>query len=372
MCSMVIVRTPLRVSFTGGGTDLPSFYLRENGRVLSTTIDKYIYTFLEENWDGCYDIQCEGCNERVSCVEEISHDIIRNTLKLMHIKTPLKIRVVSQVACSTGLGSSSTFTVGLINACSVLKGKAPDKNKLAEIACHVEIEMLNNSIGKQDQFAAAYGGLNEYEFHQDGTVAVNNLALPSERLESFGQNIALFDSGLRHCAGQILKEQNTNNITGRNLEHLIAIKGMVKELKNTLMGKESLDKIGYILHNNWLAKRNLASTITNDSIDRYYQMAVDCGAIGGKLLGAGGGGFLLLYFDSHKSPEFPAIFNRATGLQRLHFNFEKYGSVVVFHNGYTSKAEQRLFYKEKRNIYDSPPFEFQLQEGQPRDYAYDQ
>ena len=294
---MIISRTPFRISFAGGGTDLRSFYRVDQGRVLSSSIDKYIYVVIKRqvgivehkyriNWS-----KVEFCNE----IDEIEHPIVREALRLFNIDFPLEISTFSDIPGSTGLGSSSAFCVGLVHALHALKGKHATKNVLASTAGEIEVDILKRTMGKQDHFASAYGDLNIFTFNSDETIDVEPVFYSKEIKEKLERNLMLFYTELTRDASEVLESQN--KATGDKRAVLGKMRDLVMPLRDVLSGKQDLRRFGEILHEGWLLKKSITSDISNNIIDDYYKKAMEAGAVGGKLLGAGGGGFLLFYVE---------------------------------------------------------------------------
>lgn len=292
--SVIITRTPLRVSFAGGGTDLAAFYEVDGGAVLSTAIDKYVHVTVKRHSVLFFEpIRLNySRSEQVNAVDEIENRIARTCLQLREVEPPIYISVVGDVPASTGLGGSSAFTVGLLNALHALQGTRVSPGQLAEEACHVEIDLLQEPIGKQDQYAAAFGGLNLFRFHPGGGVSVQHQQASVQHLDPLLDSMMMFWTGHQRDANSVLSEQREN--TGRKAESLLRMREMAEEL-HELLREQPVDvaRFGKILDEGWHLKRGLASTITNPLIDHWYQRAMDAGAFGGKLCGAGGGGFLL-------------------------------------------------------------------------------
>jgi len=294
---MIISRTPFRISFVGGGTDLRSFYSEEPGQVLSTSIDKYIYVVVKRqigiveykyrvNWS-----KVEFCNN----IEEIEHPIVREALKLFEIDFPIEITTFSDIPGSTGLGSSSAFTVGLVHALYALKGKHATKHTLATEAGSIEVDILKRTMGKQDHFASAYGDLNVFTFNSDETISAEPVFYTDEVRNTLEQNIMLFYTELKRDASDVLETQD--KVTADKRAVLSQMRVLVHPLREVLSGNKDLNTFGAILHEGWLLKKSITNEISNSQIDGYYEKALQAGAIGGKLLGAGGGGFLLLYVE---------------------------------------------------------------------------
>jgi len=294
---MIISRTPFRISFVGGGTDLRSFYSEEPGQVLSTSIDKYIYVVVKRqigiveykyrvNWS-----KVEFCNH----IEDIEHPIVREALKLFEIDFPIEITTFSDIPGSTGLGSSSAFAVGLVHALHALKGKHATKHTLASEAGSIEVDILKRTMGKQDHFASAYGDLNVFTFNVDETISAEPVFYTNDVRNTLEQNMMLFYTELKRDASEVLESQNHATENKRGV--LSQMRDLVHPLRDVLSGNQKMSTFGEILHQGWLLKKSITSDISNAQIDSYYDKARKAGAIGGKLLGAGGGGFLLLYVE---------------------------------------------------------------------------
>jgi len=292
--SLVVTRTPLRVSFAGGGTDLPGFYEREYGAVLSTTVDKYLYVTVKRHGE----LFNEGfrlnysSTEAVGTLAEVKNNIARECLRLLQVEPPLYISTVADLPEFSGLGSSSSFAVGLLNALHAYRGERPSAAQLAEEASCVEIEMLRRPVGKQDHYAAAVGGLNFFCFLPDGKVTVEHQRFPAGSIGTLFNHLLMFWTGIRRDAGQILEEQQRNTV--RKLEVLRAMRNHARTLQGLIQNGFDPLAFGRILDETWQLKRQLAGAITNERIDRWYDLAKSAGAVGGKICGAGGGGFLLL------------------------------------------------------------------------------
>lgn len=285
--------TPQRLSFAGGGTDLPDFYRGHGGAVLSSTINKYIYVTVKRHsslFNEVYRLSYSK-TEHVNRLDDIENDIARECLRLVHVEPPLFISTASDLPASSGLGSSSSFAVGLLYALHAMRGEEVSAGQLAEESCHVEIEVLGRPIGKQDQYAAAFGGLNYITFQPDGRVHLDSLWLPGDGMGALFRNSLLFWTGMQRDAGDILQEQR-NNIKDTS-GTLIAMRDMAAACRDLLLSHpDDPQRLGALLDSGWRAKRGLASKITSMEIDRCYERALAAGAIGGKITGAGGGGFL--------------------------------------------------------------------------------
>lgn len=327
---MIISKTPLRVSFFGGGTDFPVFYLKHGGAVLSTTIDKYIYVVVKKRFDDkivLHYTKTEVCDS----VDEIKHDIIREAMRMCSVKKGVEIATFADIPSEgTGLGSSSSLAVGLINALSKYMINGVPNPFLAEYACNLELDILKKPIGKQDQYAAAYGGFNLIEFNTDGSVIVT-----PQQYGDLESRLMLFYTGITRSAGCILKEQ-VRNIEDKEqllIEMSMMPERAIKILNNKIWPSGECDyhEFGRQLHINWIRKTGLAGNITNEYIDDILTRAM-CygGAGGGKICGAGGGGFILLYVR----PEFQDSVRQAlSDYQELPFKFENEGSKIILEEG---------------------------------------
>jgi len=326
---MIIARTPFRVSFSGGGTDLRKFYSKEDGRVLSTTIDKYLFVAVKQqtcmaeskfriNWS-----QVEFKDK----IDDIEHPIVRETLRMMDMDIPLEISTFADIPSQTGLGSSSAFAVGLLHALFAIKGKMVSKSDLADMAAHIEVDILGRHIGKQDHYAAAYGNLNVFNFHKDGSVSVDPVLCHRETKKEVGNSIMMFYTAMKRDANEILKKQKSR----MNDKHqvLVGIKNLVEPLLNIFSTGSNLSEIGGLLHEGWELKRSITEEISSPEIDGYYEKALKAGALGGKLLGAGGGGFLLLYVEPQNQQ---AVAESLSELYQLPFGFDNVGSQITYYD----------------------------------------
>jgi D-glycero-alpha-D-manno-heptose-7-phosphate kinase len=326
---MIISRTPLRISFVGGGTDLRSFYNKESGQVLSTSIDKYIYVVVKRqigivefkyrvNWS-----KVEFSNR----IEDIEHPIVRKALELMEIDFPIEITTFSDIPGSTGLGSSSTFTVGLLHALYALKGQMVTKHTLACQAATIEVDLLKRTMGKQDHFASSYGNLNVFTFQKDEQVTVEPVFYRPEVPRDLGKNLLLFFTGLKRDASEVLESQNRE--TPNKMDVLRKMKNLVNPLRKVLSSDTNLNQVGEILHENWMLKRSLTSDISSNIIDEYYLKARSAGALGGKLLGAGGGGFLLFYVEHHNHK---AVIQSLSSLYHVPVGLDYGGTRITYYD----------------------------------------
>ncbi len=324
---MIITRTPFRISFAGGGSDLANYYEKFGGAVVSTTIDKYIYLSMHPYFfkDGYFLKYSQ--TENVLHLKDIQHNIIREVFKLYKIKG-VDFNSSADIPSGTGLASSSAFTSGLINLCNAYNETYKDKEEISQEACHVEIDLLKEPIGKQDQYACTYGGLNYIEFEPNGNVNVEKLFLTTKGYQKLEKNLLMFYTGQTRSASSILSEQKKNTTTDeQKIQNLHKMVALAKELKKELL-RDNIDAIGDILHKGWLYKKELANGISNEFIDQHYQKAIKNGAIGGKLLGAGGGGFLLFYVPENKHQK---VRQALKDLKELEFRFDNKGTNIIYY-----------------------------------------
>lgn len=323
---MIITRTPFRVSFCGGGSDLPSFYRRHEGCVLSMTINKYMYVSIHPTFNRDETVVKYSRTEIVRDVREIQHPIARQLL-LDYGIDGVEIVSTADVPAGTGLSTSSAYTVGLIHALNAFRGKLCSQERIAREACELEIEKLGEPIGKQDQYGTAVGGLKFIRFRSDDSVEVEPLAVSRQTLSELEGSLLLFYTGLTHSAGEILQEQS-KNVAGedKKFQNLVKMTELAYELREAVVAG-NLDDFGRILNENWLLKRDLASQISNDRIGKYYDLAMASGALGGKLLGAGGGGFLLFYCPREKQKR---LRSALSDLWELPFAMESSGTKIIY------------------------------------------
>lgn len=321
---MIITKTPFRISFAGGGSDMADFYREYGGCVLSTSINRYMYLNIHPYFNERETVLKYSKNEVVEDINEVEHSIFRCILNDKKI-SGVEISSTADVPSGTGLGSSSSFTVGLLHTLYCYKGKYISKAELAEEACNVEIQKLGNPIGKQDQYAAAFGGLNFISFHQDDSVSVEPIITNAYTINGLQENLMMFYTGITHDANKILAEQKKNISQTDKIKNLLHMCRLAKDMKHSLE-TGSLADFGEILNEGWMRKRELAGGITSSRIDGLYQLAMENGASGGKLLGAGGGGFLLFYCPKEKQE----LLKNKLRLKPFLFSFEHDGSSVVY------------------------------------------
>lgn len=327
--NMIISKTPLRCSFFGGGTDFKEYYgntKRGYGNVLSTALDKYVYITVKKNFDDTIRI-VHYENELAKTVDEVKHNIIREAMKLTGIESGIEIIYMADIPLSlagVGLASSSALAVGVLNALYAYKGIYVPAFELAKQACKIEIEILGQQIGTQDQYAVAFGGFNRYLFYGNSKVKVIPVICKKEYLSKFQENLMLYYTGLTRDSGAILMEQSSSIIT--QIPLLDDIAEMVNMAYENLVNGNT-DYIGYLLDLAWENKKKLASGITNGQIDKMYKRARLAGAYGGKILGAGGGGFLLLYVPKEYQKK---VEEELKDYQKVEFSFEQQGSNIIF------------------------------------------
>lgn len=322
---MIISRTPLRISFFGGGTDIKDFYEKEGGAVLSAAIDKYIYATVNRKFDDQIRISYSK-TEIVAAIDEVKHELVREAMKHTGIVKGIEITTISDIPShGTGLGSSSTFTVGILHALHAYRGEHASAETLAKEACMIEIDMVKEPIGKQDQYIAAYGGLQFIQFNKDGSVYIDPIVCSSEMKEELQNNLMLFYTGMTRRASTILSEQKANS-SNNKLSELRSLKALAYEAKRMLERGRSMEEFGRLLDEGWRIKRSLASGISNNEIDQMYGIAKKAGALGGKIAGAGGGGFLLLCVPENRRE---SVRNALSGLKEVRLKIEPQGSKII-------------------------------------------
>jgi D-glycero-alpha-D-manno-heptose-7-phosphate kinase len=326
---VLITRTPLRISIGGGGTDLPSFYRQRSGFVISAAINKYVFIGLNQTFTREYMLKYSQ-QERVERIDDIRHALIREVFRERSVAPGIEIMSMADIPAGTGLGSSGTFTVGLLRGLNALERRHSTAGQLAEEACHIEIDVLGEPVGKQDQYIAAFGGLTCFEFHEDDRVTVTPLAVSQDTLYALEEHLLLFFTGYARPASAILgdQEQKTQAGDAAMLENLEQTKALGMQIREVLESGEP-EAFGGLLHEHWERKRARSAGMSNPDIDRWYDVALKNGAIGGKLVGAGTGGFLMFYAtDAPRLRKAMA----AEGLQETRFSFDLDGSMVLMRN----------------------------------------
>jgi D-glycero-alpha-D-manno-heptose-7-phosphate kinase len=323
---VLITRAPLRISLGGGGTDLPSYYRRFGGFVISAAITKYVYIGINRTFTDDYFLKYSEL-ERVREVDEIAHPIIREALKLHALGPSLEIVSLADIPSGTGLGSSGTFTVGLLKALHAFKREHVVTGELAEEACHIEIDRLGRAVGKQDQYIAAFGGLTRFEFCSDGEVRVSPLGISNQTLHDLEERLLLFFTGYSRAADSILQDQKARSDQGDSamLDNLHVIADIGRRVGEALERGDTRG-FGELMHEHWERKRSRSGDMSSQEIDRWYRVGTANGAVGGKLVGAGAGGFLMFYADD---PAALRAAMRREGLGELRFSFDHDGCAVT-------------------------------------------
>jgi D-glycero-alpha-D-manno-heptose-7-phosphate kinase len=326
---MIITCSPLRISLGGGGTDLPSYYQDHSGFLIAAAIDKYVYVNLHTTFDQKLIIKYSKMEE-VKDVENVKHPIIREALKFVGIETPhLEITSMADIPAGTGLGSSGSFTTALLKALHTYRGNIVHPQELAEQACHIEIDRLGEPIGKQDQYIAAYGGITCFRFHPDGRVDACPLNISMETRYNLEDNLLLFFTGYSRDASSILREQKDRSQKNDSsmIQNLHYIKDLAKRSQKAFESG-NLEEFARIMKEHWEHKKQRSGSMSNSRIDEWYQLAMENGALGGKLIGAGGGGFLMFYCEDKK--RLRKTMGEA-GLHEVRFRFDFMGTKVIVH-----------------------------------------
>lgn len=326
---MVISRTPFRVSFFGGGTDYPAWYKKHGGSVLATSINKYCYLtvrYLPPFFDHKYRIaysKIESCKT----IEEIAHPSVREILRFFKVKQGLEVHHDGDLPARSGLGSSSAFTVGLIHALYALRGHMPNKHKLAKESIYLEQKVLKETVGSQDQVLAAYGGFNLISFYKNGEITLKPVTISSKRIKELQNHLMLFYTGIARTASDIAKSYVSN--INRQEKQLELMQQLVDKAFAIINSKEDIKDFGELLNESWQIKRSLSSSVSNSEIDELYERALSAGALGGKLIGAGGGGFFLFFVPPSHQAKVRKQFNK---LIYVPFKFEHEGSQIIFYD----------------------------------------
>lgn len=324
---MIIARSPLRITLGGGGTDLPSYYSEHEGFLIAAAIDKYVYvTVMRPFSPGIY--LKYSALEHVGKVADIRHPIIREALQLQELRTPqMEITTLADIPAGTGLGSSGSFTTALLKALYTHRRKVVHSQELAELACHIEIERLREPVGKQDQYIAAFGGITCFTFHKDQRVAIQPLRISTSTMFDLEDNLLLFFTGFNRAAGNILRDQDSRSQArdADMLSNLHYVKSLGYQSREALEGG-NLVRFGELLHEHWEHKKRRSGSISNPQIDSWYSLAMNSGAVGGKLVGAGGGGFLMFYARDRNRLRHAMS---SAGLEEVRFRFDFEGTKVV-------------------------------------------
>jgi D-glycero-alpha-D-manno-heptose-7-phosphate kinase len=341
---MIMSRTPFRISFFGGGTDYPPWYRQYGGSVLVTTIDKYCYLacryyppFFDHSYRISY-IKSENCQS----IDEISHPAVKGVLRYLNWDRGLEIHHVGDLPARGGMGSSSTFTVGLLHALYGLKGKMPSKQQLAMESIHIEQEILRETVGSQDQTSAAYGGLNHIIFSPNGEISVRPLTLSTERIQELESHLMLFYTGIKRTASDVAQSYVNNIDEKSQLMH--ALTAMVNEGISILHSEQDIAEFGKLLNEAWQIKRRFSAKVSNSQVDEMYGRAILAGALGGQILGAGGGGFMMLFVPPDRQRQ---VREKLNNFIHVPFKFEFAGSQIIF---YDSEQDFSASEKERRSL----------------------
>jgi D-glycero-alpha-D-manno-heptose-7-phosphate kinase len=329
---LIVSRTPLRMSFAGGGSDLSAYYERYGGAVLSASIDKYVYVTLNKKFD-------KGVRLSYSVTElsdnwfDIKHPIVRASVAHTGVSDAIEITTIADIpSAGTGLGSSSSFTVGLLNALYAARGDNKSRHELAREACEIEIDKCGETIGKQDQFAAAYGGINFIQFEKAGGVQVEKLSISDATIQGLKNHLLVFYTGITRKASGVLAQQVVNIVSDKEKTNALHVMvDYAHELRRELL-QGNIDSLGSILHQGWLLKKSLQSDVSSKIIDSWYDRAIEAGAIGGKILGAGGGGFFLFYANKKRRLEIIEAM-ALEGLRHIPIDFDTIGTAIVYDEG---------------------------------------
>lgn len=324
---MIITRTPFRVSFAGGGSDLEAFWQHEPGAVLSTAINKYMYLTVKPRFGKTFRVSYSR-TEIANTVDQIEHPIVRECLRMLGVKQGLEVVSVADLPAQSGMGSSSSFTVGLLHALYAHTGRVASARLLAEHACRIEIDVLSEPIGKQDQYIAAYGGFQFTQFFPDGRVSVDPVICAAGTRRELNRRLMLFFTGLTRSARDVLTKQKAGTADKRPA--LRELCELARKMRDSLTCGHDLNEFGRLLHSAWEVKKSIEGSISNPAIDEWYARGRAAGALGGKLLGAGNGGFLLFYCEPHRQG---ALSETLADLEQVPFGLEPEGSKVIFVGG---------------------------------------
>jgi len=329
---MIIVRAPFRLPLGGGGTDLPPYYTKYGGSLITATINKYMFVNINEPAlvnnikIGYTKIETVGLDK----IDDIQHDIVRETLKYLDIKRPIEIQSMADISAGTGMGSSSAYTVALLKGLNTMNRRFISLSEMAEEACKIEMELCKKPIGKQDQYASTFGGINQLNIDKLGNVIVTPINIKQETIYELENRLMMFYTNINRDANKIIKNQNKiikaneNNI----IESMHSIKEIGYKIKNSLLN-DDIDSFGYLLHSHWTEKRRISEQMSNSNIDKWYNLGIKNGALGGKIMGAGGGGFLLFCIDDTKNRKKLRESMEKEGLRYMDFKFDFEGVKVL-------------------------------------------
>jgi len=322
---LIISKTPVRLTLGGGGTDLPSYCSKYEGFVVASALNKYIYLVVKRRFEKEIRVSY-SVTEIVKSAHDIRHPVVREALKLLGLRNHLEIVSISDVPAETGLGSSGSFTVGLLHVLHAFKDENPSRRKLAQEACRLLMEILKDPCGVQDPYIAAFGGFICLEIAKDGKVAVSPLKISDDAVRELEDNLLFFYTGIKRNSAQVLRNQSKSIDDSRALEAMHRIKEIGFKVKHALE-RGDLTEFGRLQHEHWMAKKSTSSEISNNPINRWYRRALENGAIGGKIMGAGGGGFLMLYCEDNRDIVKKAMAKE--GLKEVKCRFEREGSKIV-------------------------------------------
>ena len=323
---VIITRTPLRISIGGGGTDLPSYYRRFGGFVIAAAINKYIYVSINEAFRGGYFLKYSAF-EHTQTIDEIHHPLMREALRIHQVAAPIEITTIADIPAGTGLGSSGSFTVGLLRALHAHKRSYVNAAAVAKEACHIEIDLLDQPVGKQDQYIAAHGGLVCFDFHENDEVTITPLRVSNSAMYELEEHLLMFFTGYSRNASSVLDDQKIRSEIGDSsmLDNLHFIKQLGGCIK-TALEQGNVQRFGELMHEHWMHKKQRSPGTSNEGINRWYDVGRENGAIGGKLVGAGGGGFLLFLAEDRKALR--KAMDRE-GLREVRFSFDQEGSTLL-------------------------------------------
>jgi D-glycero-alpha-D-manno-heptose-7-phosphate kinase len=324
---MIMTRSPLRISLGGGGTDLPSYYERFGGALIAAAIDRYVFVTISRPFTPGIFLKYSDI-EHAATVDDVRHPIIREALRVMGLRTPqIEITTLADLPAGTGLGSSGSFTTALIRALYLHRKRMIHPSEVARLACEIEIERLREPVGKQDQYIAAYGGITCFDFHRDGTVEARPLAISMDTLFDLEDNLLLFFTGFARSAGTLLRDQKqrSEELEPEMLDNLHYVKELGERSRRALEAGETRE-FGALMHEHWEHKKRRSQGMSNPEIDEWYELGLRHGALGGKLVGAGGGGFLMFYAED-RAPLRQAM--RRAGLEEVRFRFDFEGTKVL-------------------------------------------
>ena len=338
---MIITRTPLRLSLLGGGSDYPAHYLKHGGQTLGAAMNKYTFVMVKSLPD-LFEYKIRAAYSKIELckgLDSVEHPSIRECMRFMGVESGIEISIVSDLPARSGVGSSSSFTVGFLNALHGWQGENVSKAQLAAEAVHVEHDLIHERVGVQDQYNTAHGGIVHIKCATDGAISLNPVPVHPDRRRDLEQRLVLYYTGIQRTAHDLLSEQLARTVSGENQSHLTQLNDLVPAGIEALCGERPLADLGELLHVGWMTKRKLSSQVSNGNVDCYYGAARRAGAVGGKLMGAGMGGFILLYVELEKQEAVRAALD---GLAEVRVKFDTTGSTVIFYDPGVSDPGRRL------------------------------